>query len=193
MKHAQYVIPMMAAALAFSTGVSAESMSKEQYKSEMTRIKGEYESAKQRCDTLSGNAKDVCVAEAKGQEKVAKADLEAHQKNTEKARTDARVAKAEADYDVAKERCDDKSGNEKDVCVKDAKAALTRAKADAKADAKVSDARSEARGTATNARENAAENKRDADYKAAKERCDSYSGDAKDRCVEEAKARFGKS
>src|SRR5262247_3146704 len=73
MKHAQYVIPMMAAALAFSTGVSAESMSKEQYKSEMTRIKGEYESAKQRCDTLSGNAKDVCVAEAKGQEKVAKA------------------------------------------------------------------------------------------------------------------------
>jgi hypothetical protein len=34
---------------------------------------------------------------------------------------------------VAKEKCDDKAGNEKDVCVKEAKAALVRAKADAKA------------------------------------------------------------
>jgi hypothetical protein len=42
------------------------------------------------------------------------------------------MAKAEADYDVAKEKCDDQSGNAKDVCKKDAKAAFTSAKADAK-------------------------------------------------------------
>ena len=37
------------------------------------------------------------------------------------------VAKAESAYAVAKERCDDKSGNAKDVCVKEAKAVESRA------------------------------------------------------------------
>ena len=35
--------------------------------------------------------------------------------------------------------------------------------------------------------------KAEADYQVAKERCDSLSGDAKDACVKEAQARFGKS
>ena len=34
------------------------------------------------------------------------------------------MAKADATYEVAKERCDDLSGNAKDVCKKDAKAAF---------------------------------------------------------------------
>ena len=38
----------------------------------------------------------------------------------------------------------------------------------------------------------AAEDKRDAQYKVAVERCDSMSGDAKSRCVKDAKAKFGK-
>jgi hypothetical protein len=42
------------------------------------------------------------------------------------------VAKAEADYRVAKERCDDQAGNVKDVCLEEAKAAEAAAKADAK-------------------------------------------------------------
>jgi hypothetical protein len=37
-------------------------------------------------------------------------------------------AKSEADYRVAKERCDDKSGNPKDICVEEAKAAQATAK-----------------------------------------------------------------
>jgi hypothetical protein len=35
--------------------------------------------------------------------------------------------------------------------------------------------------------------KRDADYKIALERCDSMSSDARDQCVKNARARFGKS
>lgn len=31
----------------------------------------------------------------------------------------------------------------------------------------------------------------EADYKAAKERCDTFAGDAKERCIADAKARFG--
>ena len=47
------------------------------------------------------------------------------------------IAKAEADYSVAKEKCDDKAGNAKEVCIKEAKAAEARAKADAKAKAQM--------------------------------------------------------
>jgi hypothetical protein len=194
MMKSKSALPIVAAvALTFSAAAFGQTVSKEQHKSETDRIKAEYNAAKARCDGLSANAKDICMAEAKGKERVAKAELDAREKGTDKARYDARVAKAEAEYEVAKERCDDRSGNEKDACVKDAKAALTRAKADAKADRKVSDARRDAKEQTTEARRDATEDKREADYRAARERCDALSGAAKDRCVTEAKARFGQS
>jgi hypothetical protein len=46
---------------------------------------------------------------------------------------EAKTEKAEADYKVAKQKCDDLSGNAKDVSKKDAKAAYITAKVDAKA------------------------------------------------------------
>jgi hypothetical protein len=121
------------------------------------------------------------MAEAKGNQKVAKAELDARDKNTNKARQEAREARAEADYQVAKEKCDDKGGNEKNVCVKEAKAARTAAMADAKVARKTGDAR-----------QDAAEDKRDADYAVARERCDKFAGDAKDRCLNDAKIKYGK-
>ena len=66
--------------------------------------------------------------------------------------------------------------------MKEAKALQTKAKADAKANAKVSEARKDA-----------SENTRDANFEVAKQRCDALAGDAKTRCIDEAKARFGKS
>ena len=45
---------------------------------------------------------------------------------------------------MAKERCDDKAGNVKDVCVKEARAAAVAAKADAKAKLKTANANDQA-------------------------------------------------
>ena len=87
---------------------------------------------KEACDSKSGNAKDVCIERAKAKEKVAKADNLAAYKNTAKARQDARIARAEADYAVASEKCDDLQGDQKDACVKEAKAAEAKAKAEAR-------------------------------------------------------------
>ena len=42
------------------------------------------------------------------------------------------VAKAQADYAIAKEKCDDKAGNDRVACVKEARTAQARAKADAR-------------------------------------------------------------
>ena len=194
----------LAVSLAFSAGAMAQSMSKGDYQAGKGRIAAEYKSAKAACDSLSGNTSDICVAEAKGTEKVAIADLEAGYKPSAKTRYQARAAKAEADLAVAKERCDDMAGNAKDVCVKEANAAATTAKADAKAQMKTSeanavasdktaDARSEANEKAAGARKDASAEKLDAQYGVAKEKCDEYAGGAKDYCLQRAKARFGAS
>jgi hypothetical protein len=152
-----------------------------------------YNAAKDSCKSLSGNAKDICMQEAKGKEKVAKAEAKAAYEGTPKARESARLAHAEATYDVAKEKCDDMTGNQKDVCVKEAKAAYTKAKADAKVDRVAADSSRTAVNKTADVKKDAMEDKRDADYKVAVEKCDAMSGNAKDACVRDAKAKFGRS
>ena len=134
---------------------------------------------KDACSSRSGNAKDICLAEANGKEKVAKADAEAAYKNTPKAREDARVTRAEATYNVAKEKCDDLAGNPKDVCVKEADAALVKAKADAKVDRVAADTRRDAATKQAEAAKEAKEDKRARDYKVAIEKCDALARPAK--------------
>ena len=110
---------------------AAVPLSKDAYDTAVRNAEARYKVDKDACSSRSGNAKDICMAEAEGKEKIAKADAEAAYKNTPKAREDARIARAEANHNVAKEKCDDFSGNAKDVCAKEADAALTKVKADA--------------------------------------------------------------
>jgi hypothetical protein len=171
----------LAAGLALSSAAVAQTMSKEQYKSGKDSIAAAYKTEKEACGSLSGNARDICKAEADGKEMVAKAELEAAYKPSVQVTYNVRAARAHASFLVAREMCDDKAGNVKDVCIKEVKAAEVAAKADAKSRMKTAEARNEA-SSAT----------RDADYAVAKEKCDTYSGDAKSSCMNEAKARFGK-
>lgn len=123
-----------AIALAFSAGaLAAPGMTATQYKAGKDRIEAEYKSAKAACDSLSANAKDVCMAEAKGAQKIARAELDASNKPSDKTRNAVGVAKADAEYAVAKEKCDDKTGDDKSACLSEAKAVQARARADAKA------------------------------------------------------------
>ncbi|WP_442592893.1 hypothetical protein ACSBPU_15510 [Parapusillimonas sp. JC17] len=87
----------------------------------------------------------------------------------------------DAQYDAAMKRCDGMSGNDKDVCKKEAKAQREAAEADTKANKKSAEARHDAE-----------KDKRDANYKVAKEKCDAMSGDAKDKCIADAKTMYGK-
>jgi len=97
----------------------------------------------------------------------------------DKEQYNAAVARADADYKAATEACKSRQGNDKDVCMQQAKANRDKAKADAKAMRKSHDAVAEAR-----------EDKMEAEYKVDKERCDSLSGDAKDTCIKNAKAKY---
>lgn len=167
-------------------------MSKADYTQALKDADARYKVDKKACASLSGNTKDICAAEAAGNQKVAKAQAEAAYKHTPKDRERARIAYAEANYKVAMERCDDLAGNPKDVCVKEAKSALVKAKADAKVDRVATDANREAAATKTEARKDANEEKREAEYKVAVEKCDALAGAAKDACVSAAKTQFGK-
>jgi hypothetical protein len=190
--------------LAFSIGAIAQTMSPEQYRSGKDRIAVESKAASTACDSLAGNAKDICKTEAGGKDKVARAELDAKYQPSLDASYKLRLARAEAELSVATERCDDKAGNVKDVCVKEAKAAEASAKADAKAKLTTANANEQAARTSTAAndkagekgaaaRNNAASTKRDAEYTVAKEKCDAFAGDAKSNCMNEAKARFDRS
>ena len=167
-------------------------LSKADYTQAIKDADAQYKIDSKACASLAKNAKDICAAEATGNQKVAKAQAEAAYKNTPKDREHARVTYAEASYKVAIERCDDLAGNPKDVCVKEAKSALVKGKADAKVDRVATDANREAAATKTEARKDANEEKREAEYKVAVEKCDSLAGAAKDACVSAAKSQFGK-
>jgi hypothetical protein len=167
-------------------------MSKASHTQAVKDADAQYKIDKEACSSLSGNAKDICVAEAKGKESVAKAEAEAAYKHTPKARENARIAHAQASYNVAVEKCDDLAGNRKDVCVKEAKSELVKGKANAKVDRVAADTNKEAATKQAEARKDASADKREADYKVAVEKCDALAGAAKDACVSNAKARFGK-
>ena len=168
-------------------------MTKDNYAMAKKDADAQYKIDKDACSSLNGNAKDICVAEAKGKDNAAKADAEASYANTPKAREAARVAHAKATHDVSIEKCDDLAGNRKDVCVKEAKAAFVRAKADAKVDRVAVDTRKDATAKQTEAGKEASADKRDANYKVAIEKCDALAGPAKDACVDTAKVQYGKS
>ena len=160
---------------------AATADAKAAYKAAKDSATETYKSARAKCDALSANSKDVCVEEAKAAEKRSKAEAQAQYKNTPRAHMKARIAAADADYAVAKEKCDDQSGNAKDVCRKEAKAVHTKAVVDAKSSKKIGEVKSEA-----------TDDKRDADYQAAIEKCDSLAGSAKESCVSTNKSKYGK-
>jgi hypothetical protein len=110
----------------------AANVSKEELSAEKQRIEAEYKAERKTCDAMQGNAKDVCAEQAKGKQKVARAELDYKQDASERQRSKVESAKADAQYAVAKEKCDDLNGEQKDVCVKDAKAAKARADAETK-------------------------------------------------------------
>ncbi|MBA2689571.1 MAG: cell envelope biogenesis protein TolA [Burkholderiales bacterium] len=106
-------------------------------------------------------------------------DVSKEAKRSADARYKAAVKAANSDYKIASAKCRQLTDNAKDVCIQGAKANQIKAKAEAKAARK-----------STSAKVDAQETARMANYKVAKEKCDALSGNAKDACIENAKAAF---
>lgn len=167
-------------ATAGAASFAQTTMSSNVYGSAKDQIKQVYKTDREACKSLSGNVKDVCEKEVEGREEVAMAHLQLQRTGSADDRRKLAEARLEARHDVAKEKCDDLSGDAKNVCQTQAKTVLDKGKADIKMNKEVAEARSEAEDT-----------KMKADYKLASERCDAMSGETKDSCMATAKARYG--
>jgi len=97
------------------------------------KIEADYKADKAACNAMKDNAKDVCVEEAKGKEKMAKAELDQKVRPSDSNARKVAEAKVDAAYSVAKEKCDDQKGDAKSACVKQAKADKAKGMADVKA------------------------------------------------------------
>jgi NACalpha-BTF3-like transcription factor len=182
----------LAAGLMLSTAVVAQT-SKDDYGRIKANADAQYKIDDRACGTLNGVDKDVCTAHAQGRRDVAKADAEAAYEGTSAARESARIAHAQASYDVAKAQCGNLAGNRNDVCVKEAEAALVKAKADAAVDRVATDTSNDQATKQAEARKDASSDIRDADYKVAIEKCNAFAGATRDSCVGDAKLQYHKS
>lgn len=110
---------------------SALAMSGEEIRAETERIASQYRAAMAHCQTLQGNDRDICSEDAKGSQRVAQAERDAKLQGDADHNYEVRVARAEADYRVAKERCNEMRGDAIGICKKDAEAAYRKAQQDA--------------------------------------------------------------
>jgi hypothetical protein len=167
--------------LAIPTLSVGATLSTSDYSAAKERAAMDYQSARTQCAQLAGNARSVCFVEARAVQRKAMAEAEARYRNTDGARLEATIASAEADFDVARAKCDAKSGNDRDVCIKEAKALEVRTKAEAIANEKIAAVRRDVR-----------DDERAAEFEVATERCEAFAGAPKDRCIADAKAKYRK-
>jgi predicted small secreted protein len=121
------------------------------------------------CNTIAGAGKDI----ERGGEKIQDASL--------KVRSDWRNARDsdERGYDAARAACNSGSEGQRDACRDRARADYT-----AKLDAE------RARYHRKEMRSESEEDRREDAYEAARNTCDALRGDAEDRCVADARARY---
>src|SRR5438067_8875510 len=115
------------------TADAKPSVDRKARKAEEDRIEADYKAEKAKCGPMKGHEKEICDAEAKGKENVAKAEMRAKYDPSPANERKVSEAKAEHEYKVAKEKCDVAKGKEENACEKEAKAKYDRAKADIKA------------------------------------------------------------
>ena len=122
---------LLVSATAFGISAAVDSprslMSPSDYLVAKKSIESEGHMAASKCRDLEGQARDVCKAQARADERVRKADLEAQYRGTVMAATEARLARAKASYEVAKARCGSERGEDKLSCMRSARAEKAKA------------------------------------------------------------------
>lgn len=178
------------AAAAASFAVQA-GMGEPAYEAALERIEAQQKAARKACGRLKANARDICLAEARGTAKVARAQLEATRAPSPEAEQSVKEARAAADHAVATERCEDARRKQaREGCRRKADAAREAAIRQAKVEkvealdalkaAQLQKASGQAQPEPTLAEQ----------YAAARARC-VISGAERDPCLEEARRRFG--
>jgi hypothetical protein len=112
-------------------------MARSDYDSAKAAIENDARQAYGKCREAGDDAREVCRAEARADERIRKADLEARYRGTVGAAAEAKASRAKAEFDVARARCASRHGSERLACMRAAREekakALTVAKSGAAA------------------------------------------------------------
>lgn len=177
----RFSIALLAVAGALSATVAhAEpTFSKAAYEGAKEDIRSTFKAERQACGKLEAAAREVCVERTKGGEKVALARLQLNYTGSADDEFALYRVEYEARYEIDRQRCTQREGSDKDICVQQAKTERDKAKADATMARRINDA------VADDARA-----RLKADLALAREKCDALAGDVRDACRASAKARF---
>lgn len=178
---------VVAGALALAAcGAAMGAMGITEFKAMQQGIEAQARAAHRACGKLGGTARALCETQAEGRARVAKAQLGARREPGPEAERRVKDAQAEADYDVARVRCDAGRRGARKSCIAQAKAAREAAERLAM----VEKVRAERAGQHEDKDPRADSPKQR--YAAMKAYC-AIQGMERDRCLEEAKRRFHKS
>jgi hypothetical protein len=116
---------LLVSATAFGISTAVDSprslMSPSDYSVAKKAIESDVHGAMSKCRDQDGRSRDICKAEARADEMVRKADLEAKYRGTVAAAADARLARAKAQYEVARTRCADERSEDRLSCLRAAR------------------------------------------------------------------------
>ena len=109
--------------LAVCTSPWAQGLDKAEYQAARKTIESDFRTARIGCEPMLANVRTVCMADVRGREGVALAELRFAYDPTEEARMEVRILKARAGLAVARARCDDVPVQRKASCSAEAEAA----------------------------------------------------------------------
>ena len=133
------------AGIALGAAAQAGDMTNAQFRAATRSIEASHKSERAHCAPLLANARNVCTAQADGRKAIATADLALAHQPSRKTRNGARIARTQAEHREAIQRCESSSGAARDVCVKEADAVLSAARAGATAKRRMTSAYKTAR------------------------------------------------
>ena len=123
--YATLVAALLVSATAWGISAAVDSprslMAPSDYNSAKSAIESDTRAAIAKCHDSEGKSREVCKAEARADERVRKADLEARYRGTVGAAADAKIARVKARYDVAKARCGAEHGEARLACIRTAR------------------------------------------------------------------------
>jgi hypothetical protein len=98
-------------------------LTRDGYEQAKAAIQAQHAADKKVCERVKAREKDLCEVQAEGRQKAERAGLEARYRPTAEALLEARTITAEANYDVAREKCELMKRKLRKKCLQEAKAA----------------------------------------------------------------------
>jgi hypothetical protein len=184
----------LAGALACAAATQAapfidKALTTDDVKAQKVRIEEQYDQAQTRCRRVQGHARALCNERARGERDIQQAELQLQAEPTADNDEKLRVAKAESAYSLALVQCKAMEGQARSVCRQDAKMVFNEAKQEARLQKEVSGQQLRAAVTVRD-RSDQQEKVAQAQFNAARERCEMLPGEGRANCLADLKRRF---